>query len=75
MRDVFNCVVDAISSCSRELDQFGYLERLQNNVETGLSLMRQRAVYSSTGSMKAVVSSLVDEIENESGMVYQKTAG
>lgn len=75
MQDVFRNVLDAISTSVNKLEQSEYLRRLQNNVEAGLSVMRQREVYSGTGSMQEVVLSLVNEIEKEAGVIAQRNAG
>lgn len=74
LRDVFNSVISAISNSASELDQSDYLQRLRKSVESDLPVSRQRAVYSRTNSMKAVVASLVDELENEAGVGRHKAA-
>ena len=42
-----------------------YLQLLAQRLETGASYTRQRRVFENTGSLKAVVASLVQELEEE----------
>lgn len=69
LQDVFNSVFTAVTAAAEELGQADYLFQLQNSVNTVLPLIRQRAVFSQTHSMQAVVASLVNELEMEAGVI------
>ncbi len=65
MREVFQRVLRATTPTAEALSQGGYLQSLQEHVEDGPSYAQQRAVFAQTGSLRAVVRSLVDELEQE----------
>jgi carboxylate-amine ligase len=67
-RPIRNIVKDILNVLAETADTLGnssYLFRLEKRLDQGASYIRQRRVFESTGSLKAVVASLVSELEAE----------
>lgn len=65
IRDIVQDIINAIAMTADILEEKWYLNLLAQRLETGPSYIRQRQVFKSTGSLKAVVASLVRELEEE----------
>lgn len=65
LADVFREVRDAVAVDAEEMGEIHYLEHLTAAMEKGPSYARQREVYRRTGSLKRVVRSLVDSLEQD----------
>ncbi|WP_242051587.1 YbdK family carboxylate-amine ligase [Nostoc sp. FACHB-280] len=67
-RPIKNIVKDILNTLIETADTLGnssYLFQLEKRLDQGASYIRQRRVFESTGSLKAVVASLVSELEAE----------
>jgi carboxylate-amine ligase len=67
-RPIRNIVKDTLNVLAETADTLGnssYLFQLEKRLDQGASYIRQRRVFESTGSVKAVVASLVSELEGE----------
>ncbi|WP_066380960.1 YbdK family carboxylate-amine ligase [Anabaena sp. 4-3] len=67
-RPIKHIVKDILNSLAETADTLGnssYLHQLETRLDQGASYIRQRRVWESTGSMKAVVTSLVNELADE----------
>jgi glutamate---cysteine ligase / carboxylate-amine ligase len=67
-RPIKNIVKDILNALAETADTLGnsaYLAQLEARLATGSSYIRQRQVFTSKGSVKAVVASLVRELEEE----------
>ena len=58
-------VIGAVADVAADLGEAAYLERLREDLKSDLPYMRQRRVYKTSGSLKAVVSDLVDLLNQE----------
>jgi gamma-glutamyl:cysteine ligase YbdK (ATP-grasp superfamily) len=65
MTDVFSEVRDAVAVAAEELGEMRYLEHLTAAMESGPGYARQREIYQRTVSLKSVVGSLVDRLEQD----------
>ncbi|MDB9304886.1 MULTISPECIES: carboxylate-amine ligase [Cyanophyceae] len=65
MRSIVKDILDAIGMTADTLGERPYLDLLEQRLDTGASYIRQRRVFESTGSLKAVVASLVKELAEE----------
>ncbi|MDB9448083.1 carboxylate-amine ligase [Anabaena sp. CS-542/02] len=63
--DIIKDILGAIAPTADTLGESSYLQLLAQRLETGPSYTRQRQVFENTGSLKAVVASLVKELEEE----------
>jgi carboxylate-amine ligase len=63
--DVCRNVIGAVADVAADLGEAAYLERLREDLKSDLPYMRQRRVYKTSGSLKAVVSDLVDLLNQE----------
>ncbi len=65
MRSIVKDILDALAMTADTLGESPYLHLLAQRLNTGASYIRQRRVFESTGSLKAVVASLVKEMAEE----------
>jgi carboxylate-amine ligase len=65
MADIFREVRDAVAVAAEELGETRYLEHLTAAMEGGPGYARQRRIYRRTASLKRVVGSLVDRLEQD----------
>ncbi len=63
LADVFDEVIEAVTTSAAELGQDAELERFRETVERGPPYVRQKEVYKSTGSLERVVAALADMLE------------
>ncbi|BAZ29317.1 hypothetical protein NIES4074_17600 [Cylindrospermum sp. NIES-4074] len=76
-RPIKNIVKDILNTLAETADSLGnssYLLQLEKRLETGPSYIRQRRVFARTGSLKAVVASLVSELEEELASAIRQEA-
>jgi carboxylate-amine ligase len=69
-RPIKNIVKDILNALAETADTLGntsYLLQLGKRLAEGASYIRQRRLFEMTGSLKAVVASLVSELEDELG--------
>lgn len=65
LSDVCRNMIGAVADVAADLGEAIYLERLQEDLKSDLSYMRQRRVYKTSGSFEGVVSDLVDLLNEE----------
>lgn len=65
IRDIVKDILDAIAFTADSLGESSYLHLLAQRLETGASYIRQRQIFAKTGSLQAVVASLVKELSEE----------
>ncbi|CEJ46333.1 carboxylate-amine ligase [Umezakia ovalisporum] len=65
IRNIVKDILEDLAITADSLAEQPYLNLLAQRLETGPSYIRQRQVFESTGSLKAVVASLVRELEQE----------
>ncbi|MDJ0618694.1 MAG: YbdK family carboxylate-amine ligase [Calothrix sp. MO_192.B10] len=73
IRDIVVDILDALASTADMLGEGSYLQFLSQRLQTGASYVRQRRVFQETGSLKAVVASLVGELELDLRLYSQKS--
>lgn len=65
MTEVVEDVLEAVKGAADELGQTPYLEALRKTIQRRPGYMRQHEIYDKTGSLKQVVASLIEELEQE----------
>ncbi len=65
IRNIVEDILDSVAGVADILGEGSYLQFLAKRLQTGASYIRQRRVFQETGSLKAVVASLVGELEAE----------
>ncbi len=65
MRNIVKDILNALGETADTLRESSYLLQLEKKLDQGASYIRQRQVFENTGSIKAVVASLVSDLEEE----------
>ncbi|MDJ0735118.1 MAG: YbdK family carboxylate-amine ligase [Nostocaceae cyanobacterium] len=65
IRNIVIDILDALASTADILGEGSHLQFLRERLKTGASYLRQRQVFQETGSLQAVVASLVRELDQE----------
>lgn len=65
MRNIVKDILSNLTETADSLQESGYLHQLEHRLVEGSSYIRQRRVFAQTGSLKAVVASLVTELADE----------
>ena len=67
MKTVIADILDSLKTTARQLGEIEYLQLIRERLEGTPSYIRQRRVWQTTGSQRAVVAALVRELKQEMG--------